>query len=44
MWPQGVRLMNLRDNQMVTSVTITEKNDDNDSEVEESSGDEVVNE
>ena len=41
---QGVRLMNLRDNQMVTSVTITEKNDDNDSEVEESSGDEVVNE
>ena len=40
---QGVRLMNLRDNQFVTSVTITEKNED-DSEVTSVNNDEIVNE
>ena len=33
---QGVRLMHLRNNQYVTSVTITEKVDDSDSDIEES--------
>ena len=40
---QGVRLMNLRDNQFVTSVTITEKTED-DSEVTSVNNDEIVNE